>query len=132
METNISDVLKILNDYITLNKSKPLTIPAPLILGGAINKNGLSARDIAKEIIVRQSEAGAPIGPLADGSDNVAEKMELIRMEVLIEHIIRNAKITVVLPPGIPIFGVGLDAMGTPVTVQGVTTGLATGTAIIQ
>jgi hypothetical protein len=128
---NTSDIINTIEGLIKENKAKTLDIPAPLILFGARNKNGLSARDIAKEVIIRKSEAGAPVGPLPDGSDSVDEKMEFIRAQVYINHLLENAKITVVVPPGTPVITFGSNSGG-PVTSEGVTKSYAVGRGIIQ
>ena len=48
---------------------KPMTyIPAALLVCSAINRPGLSSMTVASNIIRRQTEAGAPVGPSADGS----------------------------------------------------------------
>ena len=131
MAINTDDVINSIEALIKENKAKTLDIPAPLILFGARNKSGLSARDIAKEVILRKSEAGAPVGPLADGSDSIDEKMEVIRAEVYIKHLIENGKITVVVPPGTPVTSFGSNSGG-PMTSEGVTKSYAVGKGIIQ
>lgn len=129
---SIDEVIQILQAVLTDVDTPPTEVPAPLILLANVNKKGLSARDIAKRIIIRQAEAGAPVGPLPDGQESISEKMEYIRVQEILEHLIQNMKIRVVLPPGTPVTAVGVGADGVPVTVQGATTGLAIGTAIIQ
>ena len=128
---NTTDIINTIKATINSNKAKTLDIPAPLILLGARNKSGLSARDIAKEIILRKSEAGAPIGALPDGNESVDEKMEIIRAEVIINHFLNNAKITVVIPAGTPVTSFGANSAGAVVT-QGITNGFAVGKGIIQ
>lgn len=129
---NISDVVEVLSGVIQLDTSRPQTIPSPLIAIGGNLKTGLSAREITKNIIARKVEAGAKIGALPDGSDSVEEKMILIMVQEILEHIISNAKISVTIPPGTPVTATGVGADGIPVVVQGVTTGFAIGNAIIQ
>jgi hypothetical protein len=131
MASTVTDIIQTIQASINTTKAKARDIPTPLILIGARNKNGLSAREIAKEIIIRQQEAGAPIGPLPDGTDSIAEKMEVIRAEVLIEHLLRNAKITVVVPAGISITATGANSGG-PVVVKGVTDRFVAAKGIIQ
>lgn len=128
---SLKDIIQTIQTSINDSKIKSQDIPAPIILLGARNKTGLSARDIAKEIIIRQQEAGAPIGPLPDGTDSIAEKMEVIRAEVFIKHLLQNAKITVVVPPGISVTGTGANPAG-PVVIQGVTTSFIEAKGIIQ
>ena len=128
---SVDQIVNILSGIIRSSKARALPLPPPLILSGSVTKTGLSAREMAKEVIVRQQEAGAPVGALPDGSDSISEKMELIRMEVIIRHLLENAKFTVVLPAGIPVTTVGVSAVGA-VTSQGATTSIAIGTAAIQ
>jgi hypothetical protein len=110
----------------------PITpIPPPLLLLGAVNKTGLSAREIAANIIAKQSNAGAPVGPSADGSPNISEAMEVIRVQEIINGFLLNARVEVVIPPGIPVTAIGANAGG-PIIVQGATTLTATGVGIIR
>jgi hypothetical protein len=83
------------------------------------------------EMLKRQSEAGAPIGNLDDGSQSITEKMEVIRVEEIINALISDARITVTLYPGQTIQGTGGNAGG-PVVVVGQTLTLGKGTGIIQ
>lgn len=129
---SIDDIQQIIQAVVANIETPAPNVPAPLVLLANTNKKGLSAREVAKNIIARQSEAGAPIGPLPDGEESISEKMEFIRVQEILEHIIKNAKIQVVIPPGTPITATGISAAGVPVTVQGVTSGLAIGNAIIQ
>lgn len=131
MALTTSDVIKIVKGVINQNTSKALPLPPPLILTGGFTRKGLSARDMAKEVIVRQQEAGAPIGDLPDGEESITEKMERIRMEVIVSHLLENAKINVVLPAGIPTTATGVCPAGAVVT-QGATISLGVGTGVIQ
>jgi len=129
---SVEEVIQILQGVLSNADVPPPEIPPPLVLLANINKKGLSAREVAKRIIARQAEAGAPVGQLPDGQESISEKMEYIRVQELLEHLIQNMRIRVVLPPGTPVVAAGVSASGIPVTVQGATTGLAIGTAIIQ
>lgn len=95
---------------------KPLApISAALIACGTISRPGLSAMMIASNIIRRQSEAGAYFGPLKDGSANISEAMERIRVEEIVNAIKEDMKVEVAIPSGsISIQGTG-NAAGTPV-----------------
>ena len=126
---SLSDILKVFAGLFVPTISMKTVIPPPLILAGGKMKPGLSPRNIAARIITRQEAAGAPMGPLPDGSDNISEKMEVIRTEEIINAIITEAKIDVVIPPGIPITGVGVG-VGV-VTIQGATTMYASGNGVI-
>lgn len=112
--------------------STPLTpLPPPLLLSGGNSRSGLSARNIASRIISRQSEAGAPVGAMIDGSKNISEAMEVIRIEEIVNALITEAKIEIIVPPGVPIVGVGGNAGG-PVVVQGATTSYGQGAGVIR
>lgn len=99
-------------------------VPVPPIDPAAIlttAKNpGISPRKVASEIIARQSEAGAPFGPLPSGADNIAEKMEFIRVQEMIKALQQDGRITVSIPPGILVNGVAVSPIG-PLPVVGVT-----------
>jgi hypothetical protein len=129
-EIPIEEIVKTILSILNSGKTPALPIPAPLVLA-AVSRSGISARDMAKEVILRQQEAGVPIGNLPSGEENVSEKMERIRMEVIIKHLLENAKFTVVLPAGIPVTAVGASPLG-PVLVQGTTVGFGIGTAVIS
>ena len=130
-DISIEQIINIILAVIKSGKTPALPIPPPLVLTGGFTRSGMSARDMAKEVILRQQEAGVPIGNLPSGAENISEKMERIRMEVIIKHLLENAKFTVVLPAGIPVTATGACAVG-PVVVQGVTVGLGTGTAVMS
>lgn len=130
-EYTMSELLSVINAAIKQNQTSAPTIPPPLILTGGFQKSGLSAEAIAKEIIVRQQEAGIPIGALADGSENPSEKMYLIIVQTILRHLFENARITVVIPAGIPVTATGVCPAG-PVAVQGATVSYTVGTGIIQ
>lgn len=84
------------------------TIPAILLICSAIKRPGLSAMAIAARIIKRQSEAGAPFGPAADGSFNISEAMERIRIEEMVYALKMESRIQI----GTPIGGVQILASG--------------------
>lgn len=130
-EINIDDIIKIVLAVINSAKIPAIPVDPTLILGGGFLKPGISARDMAKEIISRQQEAGVPIGNLPSGAENIAEKMERIRMEVLTQHLLENLKLSIVIPPGTPIVATGASPTG-PVVVAGATTGIGVGTGIVS
>lgn len=104
-----------------LDKARPALalLPPFLMMCGALRRPGLSDIAVTANIIQRQSEAGAPTGALADGSRNVAEGMERVRVEEIFKALRMDARVEVVVPPGaISFMGFGANAGG-PVTVQG-------------
>jgi len=89
---------------IKFNPQPP--IPPEIIYIGATQRDGLSAIRTAANIISRQQEAGAPVGKLKDGSDNVAEKMERIRIEEIFNALQTEGRVDIAIPPGVPVSGV--------------------------
>lgn len=129
---DINSLVSYLNSFIDKDISKPPVVPSPLILLGGAGKTGLSARDITKDIITKSQSFGIPIGALPDGSDSIWEKQMFNIVETIVEHFIKNAKFTVVIPPGTPVITTGFSATGAPVVSQGSTTNFTTGYAIVQ
>tara|TARA_B100001175_G_scaffold296181_1_gene284901 strand:- start:280 stop:684 length:405 start_codon:yes stop_codon:yes gene_type:complete len=99
----------------------PKPLPQAAILMGGPLKPGLSAVDIASEIIAKKKKLGIPIGPLPSGGDNIELMMETIRVEVIVENLIKNARIQIAIPPGIPLSATGGNAGG-PLVAAGTTT----------
>lgn len=97
-----SNAKSVIQGLLTLFKT-PNIPGTPLtktqVLSSAL-RPGLSPTKIASEIIKRQSEAGAIIGVNDDGSANISEKMELIRVEEIINAILLDSKIKVTIVPG--------------------------------
>lgn len=106
-------------------------LPPPLLLTGANLRPGMSAKEMASNIIARQSEAGAPVGNLFSNGNNIAEAMEVIRCEELLKMLQLKSKIEVVIPPGVPVSTVGANAAG-PVISQGATVQIAQGYGVIR
>lgn len=102
-------------------------LPSPLLYTGSLFKPGISPMLVASKIISRQTEAGAPYGPMADGSTNVAEAMEVIRVEEIIKAIHDDGQIQISIPPGgIMVTGAGANAGG-PVSITGTNTNFVSG-----
>lgn len=113
------DLLKSILSLFKIPDIPSPPIPPNLILK-SLDNPCLSPRKIASNIISRQSEAGAPFGPMPSGNDNVAEKMEQIRVEEIIKAIHEDARVTVVIPPGILVNGTAMSPVG-PLPVIGTT-----------
>lgn len=107
----IKDILKAILGTFKIPDVPPPPIDPITILESAKNP-GLSPRKIAAEIISRQSEAGAPFGPLPSGAANVAEKMELIRVQEIVKALQQDARITVAIPPGMLVTGTAASPAG--------------------
>lgn len=127
----ITTVIGIIIAAFKLKFKPPTPLPPPLIYVGGKMRQGLSSQQVASRIISRQQEAGAPVGVLPDGSDNVSERMEKIRIEETVNALLTEARLDIVIPPGIPITAVGGNAGG-PVAVQGATTNFASGSGVIS
>ncbi len=107
-------------------------MPPPLLLAGAKLRPGLTASSIASRIISRQSEAGLVVGDVFGDGPNTSEAMELIRVEEIINAILTEAKIEIVIAPGIAVTTMGTGNLGAPVLSQGATTQIAVGEGIIR
>ena len=128
---NIKDIIDTISSAFNMPTTPLTPIPPPLLLAGSNIRTGLSARNIAARIISRQSEAGAPVGAMIDGSRNISEAMEVIRVEEIINALITEAKIEIIVPPGVPVTAFGGNAGG-PIIVQGTTTSYGQGAGIIR
>lgn len=91
------------------------------ILIGVKFREGLSSIDIASRIIERKKEIGVNITPLPSGAENVDLKMEVIRVEEIVNAILTKMKVEGVVAPGVPVTATGGNAGG-PIVVQGATT----------
>jgi len=130
--SSLTNVLKILKGAFALQGIPATPLPPPLLMLGAKLRPGLSARNIASRIISRQSEAGAPVGDIFSEDNNIAEAMETIRVQELINAMQTEAKVELTVPPGIQVSAVGVGYMGVPVVSQGATTAIASGDGIIR
>lgn len=128
----MNNILKLIKAAFEIPK-KPLTpLPPPLIMYGANLRTGLSAKDIASRIISRQGEAGAPVGDIFSDSGNISEMMEVIRIQEIINALHLEAKIEVVIPPGVQVTTVGVGNAGVPVFSQGATSIMSVGNGILR
>lgn len=128
---SISNIIKILSSVFSKIDTPVTPLPPQLLLTGAVMRPGMSAKEMASNIIARQADAGAPVGNLFSETNNIAESMEIIRCEELLKMLQTKAKIEVVIPPGVQVTTVGANAGG-PVVSQGVTTNVAQGYGVIR
>jgi hypothetical protein len=115
---SISKILNLLLGVFNMMQKPAQTIPPFLLLAGAELRPGMSARDLAANVISRmESEAGIPMGDIfADGPNKTAAAM-LVQCQEMVSHIQQNAKVTTVIPPGSILFqGTGANAGGPFVT----------------
>lgn len=112
----IKSICEKIDNVIDVVRKPMAAIPAGILACSAINRPGLSPMMIASNIIRRQSEAGAPFGPAADGGANIAEAMERIRVEEIVKAIKMDARVQVGIPiGGIEFVGTGENAGGSVV-----------------
>lgn len=128
---SLTSIFKTISSALDASRTPPPEIPSLLLLTGAKMRPGLSPILIASKIISRQSEAGAPIGVLPSGGRNIAEAMEVIRVEEIIDALLTDARIDVVINPGIPITAQGANAGGPMISI-GQTISLGSGNGIIR
>jgi hypothetical protein len=130
--SSISGVLSLVMSAFSVPDEPVSPLPPPLILSGAQLRTGLSASSIAARIISRQSQSGRQVGNVfADGA-NVEEAMELIRVEEIVNAILTEARVDVVIEPGISITAVGVGNFGAPVISEGETITMGIGSGIIR
>jgi|TARA_R110000796_G_scaffold59710_4_gene137855 hypothetical protein len=111
----------------------PLTIlPPQLLVVGANLRPGLSARNIASRVIARQTEAGAPAGDIFSENNNIMESMMVVMAEEIISALQLEAKIEVVIPPGVQVTTSGVGNLGGPIISLGATTNIASGAGVIR
>lgn len=129
---NIESICQSISKLLDKARTPLIAIPAVMLICSAIKRPGLSAMMIASNIIRRQSEAGAPIGANIDGSKNIAEAMEVIRVEEILKAIHLDGKVEIAIPPGsITSVGTGANSGG-PVVITSVNTMPVSGFGIFR
>lgn len=129
--SSMNGILNLLLSAFQIPETPVEPLPPPLIMTGAKLRPGLSSQSIASEIISKQSDSGRVVGNVFADGPNVEEAMELIRIQEIINAILTQAKVDVVIPPGIAVTAAGGNAGG-PVVCQGATTSMAIGDGIIR
>jgi hypothetical protein len=129
---SIDGILNIISSAFLIPQTPVKPLPPPLIMVGAKLRTGLSAQSIAAEIISKQSNSGRVVGDVFADGPNVEEAMELIRIEAIVNAILNEAKVDVVIPPGISVSTVGVGNLGAPVVSQGATVTMGIGDGIIR
>lgn len=125
----ISDAIDKAFDFV---RPKLIAIPPLIMICSVLQRPGLSAINIAANIIRRQAEAGAYVGMLPDGSPNIMERMYVVIVEEMIKELRLNSRVDIAIPPGsITSFGTGANAGG-PVSVFSTNTNPVTGNGILR
>ena len=130
--SSINGVLNMVLSAFSIPQTPVEPLPPPLIMVGAKLRPGLSAQSIASEIISNQSNSGRVVGDVFADGPNVEEAMEMIRVQAVIDAILNEAKVDVVIPPGVSVSTVGVGNLGAPVVSQGATTAMGIGDGIIR
>lgn len=130
--TSLNGVLNTVLSAFKIPESPVQPLPPPLIMFGAKLRPGLSAESIAAEIISQQSDAGRVVGDVFADGPNVEEAMEVIRVKAIINALLNEARVDVVIPPGVSVSTVGIGNLGAPVISQGATTAMGIGDGIIR
>lgn len=130
--SSMSGILNVIMSAFSIPDTPVEPLPPPLIMAGAKLRPGLSAQSIAAEIISKQSNAGRVVGNVFADGPNVEEAMELIRVQEIVNALLTEAKVDVVIPPGIQVTTVGVGNMGIPVISQGATITMGIGDGIIR
>lgn len=129
---SIGNILNIISAAFKVPDTPITPLPPPLLLIGGILRPGLSADEIAANIISRQSEAGLIPGKIFGDGENSIELMERIRIQEIINALMLKAKIEVVIPPGVSVQSVGIGNLGAPVISLGTTTTIGSGFGVIR
>lgn len=125
---NISTICETILGMLDKARTPVTYIPGVLLACSAINRPGLSVMSITANIIKGQAEAGVHMGVLPDGSPNLAERMELVR----VREIIKAIKLDGAVQVGIPIGGIQIQAVGAGGVVQGFNVNAPHGAGVMQ
>lgn len=129
---SITNIIQVILAAFSLPQQPVTPLPPPLIMLGGNLRTGLSSKQIASRIISRQSEAGAPSGDIWGDGENPMEGVITIMCEEVVNAIQTEAKVDVVVPPGIPLTAIGAGTFGVPVVSQGYTTSYKQANGIIR
>jgi len=129
---SISNIIQIVLAAFSFPQKPVSALPPPLVMLGGSMRTGMSSKQLASRVISRQSEAGAPVGDIWGDGENVMEGVITIMAEETVNMIQTEAKVDVVVPPGIPLTSVGAGNFGAPVVAQGYTTSYKQANGIIR
>ena len=130
-KSSMTNILGILEGAFNISRKPISKLPPPLLITGANQRPGLSARMITSRIIARQSEAGAPSGAIFKNGNNVMESILSIAVDEIVNAMLFDAKIEVAASPGVQMTATGANAGG-PILVQGATTNIASSIGVIR
>ena len=120
--TSLTSILNLLLGVFNLGKKPAPPIPPFLLLAGAKLKPGMSARNLAANVISRmESEGGIPMGDIFDDGPNKLAASMLIQAQEQVSHIQQNAKITTATAPGsilVQVAGPGGVSVGSNINIS--------------
>ena len=127
----IDKVIGVVDNIMSVKLTLPPVNPI-LLAAGSKKRSGLAAKKITAEIIKKRGEIGAWVGPMPDGTANIEEQLEFIRVEAIINALQQDARIDIAMDPGaISITGTGGNAGG-PVEIIGQSINTPSGTGTIM
>jgi len=129
---SINSVINIILSAFKIPKKPVSPLPPPLLLVGGTLRPGMTASEITSRIISRQTEAGLVVGDVFGDGPNTAEAMELIRIQEILDSLMNEAKVEIVIAPGIGVTTIGVGNLGAPVVSNGITTTIASGYGVIR
>jgi hypothetical protein len=129
---SIQSVIDVVKAAFKAPKPPVTPLPPPLLLIGGVKRPGITASEVASRIISRQSEAGLIVGDVFEDGPNTAQAMELIRIEEIVNSLLTEAKVEIVIPPGVQVMTIGTGNLGAPVVSMGATTNIAVGYGVIR
>tara|TARA_R110000824_G_scaffold113456_4_gene263187 strand:+ start:1041 stop:1496 length:456 start_codon:yes stop_codon:yes gene_type:complete len=95
--TSLATLAKLIKGIFTPSTPLPPITKAELAMGMTF-REGLSAMDIASEIMDKQSKLGLNIGPQRSGRENMSVKMEAIRVQTMHKYLTEKAVIRTRIP----------------------------------
>lgn len=129
---SIQKIANSINKLLNKVRTPIIPIPAILLLCSVFKRPGLSPMMIAANVIKRQSEFGAPTGPLPDGTPNMMNSLIYVIVDEVVKEAQKNCVIESVIAPGtMVITGFGANGGG-PITTIGTNTTPVKATGIIR
>lgn len=126
----MKQILRMLNNLIKVPSTRSVDLPSPFIVS-ANQREGISPIKITNAVLEKKKELGLVTGTYDDGTPNYDDIIIQEIVTQVVKSIQEDAKITVAIPPGIPVTASGGNAGG-PLVAQGSTVSFARGGAIIQ
>jgi hypothetical protein len=117
--SGIQKIVDSINNLLTKARVPLIPIPAILLLCSVFTRPGMSSMLASANVIRRQSEFGAPTGPMPDGSPNMMNSLIYVNMSETMKEIRDNAVVEAVIPPNSIVMTAFGGNAGGPITVTG-------------